>query len=87
MLKRPDLIFRAISSVGRALRLHRRCRRFEPVIAHHFFKHLATAIESTATGTATDKMARRLGKPRRCGFSAGHLDLRLTPKGYTQVQA
>ena len=26
---------RAISSVGRALRLHRRCRRFEPVIAHH----------------------------------------------------
>ena len=25
----------AISSVGRALRLHRRCRRFEPVIAHH----------------------------------------------------
>src|SRR5690606_20383853 len=27
---------RAISSVGRALRLHRRCRRFEPVIAHHF---------------------------------------------------
>jgi hypothetical protein len=29
---RPE---RAISSVGRALRLHRRCRRFEPVIAHH----------------------------------------------------
>ena len=28
-------VLRAISSVGRALRLHRRCRRFEPVIAHH----------------------------------------------------
>ena len=27
----------AISSVGRALRLHRGCRRFEPVIAHHLF--------------------------------------------------
>ncbi len=27
---------RAISSVGRASRLHRECRRFEPVIAHHF---------------------------------------------------
>ncbi len=27
----------AISSVGRALRLHRRCRQFEPVIAHHIF--------------------------------------------------
>jgi hypothetical protein len=26
----------AISSVGRASRLHRECRRFEPVIAHHF---------------------------------------------------
>jgi hypothetical protein len=25
----------AISSVGRASRLHRECRRFEPVIAHH----------------------------------------------------
>ena len=25
----------AISSVGRAPRLHRGCRRFEPVIAHH----------------------------------------------------
>ena len=25
---------RAVSSVGRALRLHRRCRRFEPVTAH-----------------------------------------------------
>ena len=24
-----------ISSVGRALRLHRKCRRFEPVISHH----------------------------------------------------
>ncbi len=28
--------FRAISSVGRAPRLHRGGRRFEPVIAHHF---------------------------------------------------
>ena len=27
---------RAISSVGRALRLHRRCREFESLIAHHF---------------------------------------------------
>ncbi len=27
---------RAISSVGRASRLHRECRRFEPVIAHHW---------------------------------------------------
>ena len=27
---------RAISSVGRAPRLHRGCRRFESVIAHHF---------------------------------------------------
>lgn len=30
-----------ISSVGRALRLHRRCRRFEPVITHHFFTSFA----------------------------------------------
>ena len=29
-------ILGAISSVGRAPRLHRGCRRFEPVIAHHF---------------------------------------------------
>ena len=27
---------RAISSAGRASRLHRECRQFEPVIAHHF---------------------------------------------------
>jgi hypothetical protein len=27
---------RVISSVGRALRLHRRCREFEPLITHHF---------------------------------------------------
>ena len=30
-----SLIHRAISSVGRAPRLHRGCRQFEPVIAHH----------------------------------------------------
>src|SRR5690606_38147401 len=35
---------RAISSVGRALRLHRRCRRFEPVIAHHFSSRLARGL-------------------------------------------
>jgi hypothetical protein len=29
----------AISSVGRAPRLHRGCRRFESVIAHHFHQH------------------------------------------------
>ena len=29
---------REISSVGRALRLHRRCREFESLISHHFFK-------------------------------------------------
>ena len=29
----------AISSVGRASRLHRECRRFEPVIAHHSRHH------------------------------------------------
>src|SRR3546814_4680155 len=33
-MTRPSLV-RAISSVGRAPRLHRGCRRFEPVIAHH----------------------------------------------------
>lgn len=27
---------RVISSVGRALRLHRRCREFEPLTTHHF---------------------------------------------------
>jgi hypothetical protein len=37
-LKRPPV--GAISSVGRALRLHRRCRRFEPVIAHHFLSEI-----------------------------------------------
>ena len=31
----------AISSVGRALRLHRRCRRFEPVIAHQTLRSSA----------------------------------------------
>ena len=31
----PQAGSRAISSVGRASRLHRECRRFEPVIAHH----------------------------------------------------
>ena len=33
---RGTKILRAISSVGRAPRLHRGGRRFEPVIAHHF---------------------------------------------------
>ena len=32
----PPLV-RALSSVGRALPLHGRCRRFEPVSAHHGF--------------------------------------------------
>ena len=35
----PTLSARAISSVGRAPRLHRGGRRFEPVIAHHFRSH------------------------------------------------
>jgi hypothetical protein len=62
-LKRPP--HRAISSVGRALRLHRRCRRFEPVIAHHFSRRQrfapALALRGTAPciarhGVATDRL-------------------------------
>ena len=34
---------RAISSVGRAPRLHRGCRRFESVIAHHFLPRVSTS--------------------------------------------
>lgn len=37
---------RAISSVGRALRLHRRCRQFEPVIAHHSSDHCIPSKQS-----------------------------------------
>lgn len=36
-LAAPLLTRGAISSAGRASRLHRGCRRFEPVIAHHVF--------------------------------------------------
>ena len=35
---------RVISSVGRALRLHRRCRQFESVITHHFLFDLRTFL-------------------------------------------
>ena len=31
------ILLRAISSAGRALALQARCRRFDPVIAHHFY--------------------------------------------------
>ena len=33
------LVIRAISSAGRAPRLHRDCRQFDPVIAHHSLHH------------------------------------------------
>ena len=36
---------RAISSVGRAPRLHRGCRRFESVIAHHSFPYKALSMQ------------------------------------------
>ena len=41
---------RAISSVGRAPRLHRGCRRFESVIAHHFSRciYLSSFAQSYA---------------------------------------
>ena len=42
--------WRAISSVGRALRLHRRCRRFEPVIAHQPFQGLGRLLRSKPQG-------------------------------------
>ena len=35
-----EILCRAISSVGRASRLHREGRRFEPVIAHHPVRQL-----------------------------------------------
>ena len=43
---------RAISSVGRAPRLHRGCRRFESVIAHHFLRQqfcMQTLIDRALT--------------------------------------
>ena len=39
---------RAISSVGRAPRLHRGCREFESLIAHHFFLGTSTADSTSA---------------------------------------
>src|SRR6056297_2859441 len=36
---------RVVSSVGRALRLHRRCREFEPLTTHHFPSDYAASKE------------------------------------------
>jgi hypothetical protein len=41
---------RAISSVGRAPRLHRGRRRFEPVIAHHYCRGVAQPGSASALG-------------------------------------
>ncbi|ABC90400.1 hypothetical conserved protein [Rhizobium etli CFN 42] len=43
----------AISSVGRAPRLHRGCREFESLIAHHFFLS-SVKYQSNATGSQTE---------------------------------
>ena len=43
---------RVVSSVGRALRLHRRCREFEPLTTHHFpcIRPLPPRSKSRASG-------------------------------------
>ena len=41
----------AISSVGRALRLHRRCREFEYLIAHHRFADRWQPVPGIADST------------------------------------
>src|SRR3546814_17471894 len=50
-MTRPSLV-RAISSVGRAPRLHRGCRRFEPVIAHHVTAFFANDGKAHANASA-----------------------------------
>ncbi len=44
---------RVISSVGRALRLHRRCREFEPLITHHLPPPVRQASDLFAECAAT----------------------------------
>ena len=44
----------AISSVGRAPRLHRGCRQFEPVIAHHPLKPDKSAVFSGNNSKSDD---------------------------------
>ncbi len=55
----------AISSVGRALRLHRRCRQFEPVIAHQPSLKLLLAGQQVVSAKAA---RRSLGEGGR-GYS------------------
>ena len=50
-----------ISSVGRALRLHRRCREFESLITHHnnLSRQELTATEYSCKKTCTLKAQKR----------------------------
>ena len=61
-------IMRAISSVGRASRLHREGRRFEPVIAHHFRRcrdrgTRSAPLAALLRNSAVDRGARFLAGP------------------------
>src|SRR5690606_22865321 len=66
-LKQPAK--RAISSVGRALRLHRRCRRFESVIAHQFPQSHGkfAALTPPTGGRKPGPQARPCSAPRSHG--------------------
>ena len=67
---------RAISSVGRASRLHRECRRFESVIAHHFPRHHHFR--------PPERTIRKAG-PRRHSYAASKTGL--SPKSATDASA
>ena len=55
---------RVISSVGRALRLHRRCREFEPLITHHASREML-ALRQKKSRPMTRQVALRLHRERR----------------------
>src|SRR3546814_18709405 len=64
-MTRPSLV-RAISPVGRAPRLHRGCRRFDPVLAHHvtpFFANDGQAHTNAAALSAPPREFRHCGQP------------------------
>ena len=71
----------AISSVGRASRLHREGRRFEPVIAHHYVQegHSGTMLMLTwmfSAALKTVSLEILLGEivlSRFGGFVTGHI--------------
>src|SRR3546814_7267099 len=71
-MTRPSLV-RAISSVGRAPRLHRGCRRFEPVIAHHvtaFFANDGKAHAHAPALSAPPREFRPLRQPEMIPVSS-----------------